>query len=234
MSQAALISLRENLSGPALLTELGVNPNKVVVTGDDAVEAAFAARPASLGDCIGVGLRVAQYSPITKADVVAVRQALTRAAQDHRCPLIPLPVSFHGDEDYRVLRDLVADVDLETDGGIHFNTVRALTENVGRCRVVVTGTYHAAVFALAQGIPVIAMVSSPYYIGKLSGLADQFGVACHVVPLEGPNLVQRLCAEIEGAWDNAPMYRQRLLESASEQIQRSERAYDRLFALVER
>ena len=60
-----------------------------------------------------------------------MRQALAHAAQDHRCPLIPLPVSFHGDEDIRVILDLVVDVDPETDGGIRFNTTRALTENVG-------------------------------------------------------------------------------------------------------
>ena len=33
----------------------------------------------------------------------------------------------------------------------------------GRCRTVFTGSYHAAVFALAQGTPVVAIAASPYY-----------------------------------------------------------------------
>jgi polysaccharide pyruvyl transferase WcaK-like protein len=50
--------------------------------------------------------------------------------------------------------------------------------------VVVAGSYHAAVFALSQGIPVVALVKSPYYVNKMVGLGDQFGAGCEIVRLD--------------------------------------------------
>ena len=50
---------------------------------------------------------------------------------------------------------------------------RAIIKRIGRCRVVVTGSYHVAVFALSQGIPAICLANSEYYEIKFRGLADQ-------------------------------------------------------------
>jgi polysaccharide pyruvyl transferase WcaK-like protein len=58
---------------------------------------------------------------------------------------------------------------------------------VSRCRVVVTGSYHAGVFALAQGIPVVATAASRYYHDKFSGLADLFGGGGDIVDVGSPN-----------------------------------------------
>ena len=44
-----LISCREHVTGPALLRDMGVPNERVLVTGDDAVELAFDARPPKLG-----------------------------------------------------------------------------------------------------------------------------------------------------------------------------------------
>ena len=63
--------------------------------------------------------------------------------------------------------------------------------------MVVTGSYHAAVFALAQGIPAIGLTSSSYYDAKFYGLRDQFGGLFDVVPLSGGDLAARLGAAID-------------------------------------
>ena len=50
----------------------------------------------------------------------------------------------------------------------------AVMKNVSACRMVVTGSYHAAVFALSQGIPALTISKSAYYDSKFNGLGDMF------------------------------------------------------------
>ena len=64
-------------------------------------------------------------------------------------------------------------------------------KQTARCRVVVTGAYHAAVFALAQGIPVVCLSNSPYYLAKFQGLEDLFGSGCTIVTLERARLSRK-------------------------------------------
>lgn len=42
-------------------------------------------------------------------------------------------------------------------------------ERIQRCRHVVTGSYQAAVLALAQGIAAVGLTRSPYYDARLLG-----------------------------------------------------------------
>ena len=54
---------------------------------------------------------------------------------------------------------------------------------ISKCRLVITGSYHAGVFALAMGIPVIALIASEYYVDKFYGLQMQFGNGLEMVDL---------------------------------------------------
>ena len=99
------------------------------------------------------------------------------------------------------------------------------------CRAVVTGSYHAGVFALSQGIPVVGLAKSPYYRQKFAGLAAQFGEGCRVVGL--PRGAAELSADIFRAWQDAPRLRPRLQERAREQAEDSRRAYLRLKELFD-
>ena len=99
-----------------------------------------------------------------------LRAALTAAAADHGalddadtdCPP-------RGRMDVETLRELLAGLG-DSDGGASLETPQLVIDRVGECKVVVTGSYHGAVFALAQGIPVVALVKSPYYVNKMAGL----------------------------------------------------------------
>ena len=52
-----------------------------------------------------------------------------------------------------------------------------LIEQISRCRLVIVGSYHAAVFALAQGVSAIGLAGNAYYLQKFEGLAaNQFGL----------------------------------------------------------
>jgi colanic acid/amylovoran biosynthesis protein len=100
------------------------------------------------------------------------------------------------------------------------------------CRLVVTGSYHAGVFALAQGIPVVAIAASNYYRDKFLGLADPFGGGCRVLMTQEPQFASQLDQAIEGTWKQAPALRPDLLRAAEAQIAAAQAAYRQVPALL--
>jgi polysaccharide pyruvyl transferase WcaK-like protein len=133
--------------------------------------------------------------------------------------------------DVATLRGLLAGLG-DGDGGASLDTPQLVIDRIGECRIVVTGSYHGAVFALAQGIPVVALVKSTYYANKMLGLVQQFGVGCELVRLDEDALSERLTAAIDRAWADAERVRPRLLGAAAEQIERGPSAYGRLREIV--
>ena len=107
-----------------------------------------------------------------------------------------------------------------------------LIKQVACCRILVTGAYHAAVFALAQGIPVVCLTNSRYYLSKFQGLEDLFGVGCATVMLSEPDLPGKLVAAIESTWNSAEVVRLPLLHSALRQVERSRGAYQQIKGLI--
>jgi colanic acid/amylovoran biosynthesis protein len=99
--------------------------------------------------------------------------------------------------------------------------------------VVVTGSYHAAVFALAQGIPVVALVSSTYYEQKFAGLSELFAGGCTPVALD-TRVDVTIPSTVIAAWDRAPDLRRSLLQAAAWQVEQGRAAYQRLAAIAGR
>jgi polysaccharide pyruvyl transferase WcaK-like protein len=97
---------------------------------------------------------------------------------------------------------------------------------------MVTGAYHAGVFALAQGIPVVALTSSTYYDDKFLGLVDMFGIGLQLVRLDSIDLGEQLIQAVSAAWEGALDIRPALLASAAEQITASQRGFDRACNLL--
>ena len=231
LPHVGLITLREGLDGPSILNVCGAQTN-FMVTGDDAIEVAYAARSIELGTGIGVCMRLAPYSEVNASCLVSVRSALLDAAQRYRVPLLPVPISFKsGESDVAAMRQLLAGTPI-TDHGAEVDTPHKAIQQIGRCRVVVAGSYHAGVFALAQGIPVVGLARSAYYLHKFSGLADQFGSGCQVVLMDDPRFKEILSEAIEKAWGSAEHVRGALLEAAVRQIKAGHAAYDRIRELV--
>jgi polysaccharide pyruvyl transferase WcaK-like protein len=240
LPRVGLIAIRERLASVPLLTALGVNPDRVVVTGDDAIELAMPPAPTDPKHVeqtdrkIGVNVRVASYSEVDREHLGIVREALRAASQAHAAGLVPVPIAHRDQMDVATLRELLADMPVDdADGGASLDTPQRVIRRVGECRAVVAGSYHAAVFALAQGIPVVALASSQYYRNKMSGLADQFGGGCEVVALEpASSLSSRIAAAIARAWDASDRLRPALLARAAEQVASGRAAYARLLTMV--
>lgn len=228
LGSAAVIGIREDRVAGPLLERLGVPASRVFLTGDDAVEAAYAARPAAPGNGLGVHLRIAPLAASSPAAIERLRPILQESARAHGAAMIPLPISHHrhgGAYDPATIRALLAGYEDGSDGGATTDTPARVTRSAGRCRVVVTGAYHAAVLALAQGVPAICLGQSEYYLQKFRGLADGFGAGCQVVRLDEPELWTRLREAIDGAWEQADSLRRPLLEAAERQIASARSAY---------
>lgn len=229
-----LISLREKRAGIPLLKSLGVSPQRIMTTGDDAIELVYDNRSLELGNAIGVNLRIARYSDVNADLLETVRTVLQQAAASKGAPLLPVPIEFYDlNSDVRTIKEILAGYDDTSDAGDSLRTPVQVIKQAGRCRVVVTGSYHAGVFALAQGIPVVGLAKSEYYKDKFLGLADIFGKGCEVVFLDDTCLKEKLMAGIDKAWQSAEELRPYLLESASQQAELGRSAYQKVYKLVE-
>ena len=175
-----VVGCREGKYGPDALLEMGVDPEKIRATGDDAIELAYRVRKPGLGDGIGVNLRMAWYSGVQQAMLDTLRTSLHEIARRHHAPLVSVPISMVSPADASSIRKLTEGYENVNDGDAVFKAPIDVMEHVGNCRVVVTGSYHAAVFALSQGISAIGLGLTPYYMMKFHGLHTQFGEGCYV------------------------------------------------------
>ncbi len=234
----SLITIREKKVGLPLLNSMGVLANRIITTGDDAIELAYNARNPQLANGIGINLRVANYSSISQDYLEIVRSTLQDMAKNKNTLLVPIPIlRYHIDpkaeSDVKTIQHILKGFDDSSDGGNHLDTPLKVIKQVGTCRVVVTGSYHAGVFALAQGIPVVALAKSQYYIEKFQGLADQFGTGCEVILLSDREFSQKLVTSINVLWETSENLRPQLLEAAQRQIDLGQIAYKRLYQIVQ-
>ncbi len=235
LPRARLIAVREAAIAPALLASLGVDPDRIVFTGDDAVELAWNARRSTLGQGLGVHLRLAPLALNDTSMVQRLGNLIRASAQELDAQLVPLPISHHGRagaNDPAVLQGVVRGLSEQEDGGAATDTPLKVIAAAGKCRVVVTGAYHAAVFALSQGIPAVCIGRSSYYLTKFRGLAQLFGPGCVVVDLRAPDHEAALTAAIRVRWLRAEDTREPLLAAAVRQVGLGHAAYDRLGGII--
>ncbi|HWM19845.1 MAG TPA: polysaccharide pyruvyl transferase family protein [Ilumatobacteraceae bacterium] len=234
LNRVDFIALREERRGASLLIDdFHIDLARVVTTGDDAVELALERAPESLGDVIGVNLRVSYYSGVTQQLARRMGDVIRTTADELGASLVAAPISSVPDEDdLQAIRGLVL-----TGGAVEAASPRSTPEDaittIARCRVVVTGSYHAAVFALSMGIPAIGIAASRYYEDKFLGLVDQFGDGCFVVFVDGQVWDDDLREKIEIAWHRADHVRASLMTSARRQVEAGHLAYAHVRELVE-
>jgi polysaccharide pyruvyl transferase WcaK-like protein len=230
LPRVELIGLREARRGPAILAGLGVPSDRIVITGDDAIELAEDLRPAELGSALGVNARVAAYTPLDGTVLCALRDAVQTAAGVAGAPLVPLHIS---DEDPKPTRRLTRGYRRVAPTGSRVPSAADLARRVGLCRVILTCVYHASVFALSQGVPVVAVSASEYAADKFLGLAGQFERGITVIDAGEPGLERRVRDALERSWTLAPHTRDELLASAGRQAEASRALYRRIYELVE-
>lgn len=232
LPQVSLIACREAQQSPAVVRSFGVEAQRVALAGDDAIELAFSLRPPAVGSALGLNLRQADYSGVDAGVIERLRETLARVRGGLAAPLVSVPISLRGPSDLDAIRSLASGLVNGLDERQTLTTPEDVMRQAGRCRLVITGSYHAAVFALAQGVSVVALTASPHYRSKLHGLRDQFGTGCRVVALEREDTNDALVAAIEAGWSEAEAVRPELLRAAQRQMVASHAAYERVRDLV--
>jgi polysaccharide pyruvyl transferase WcaK-like protein len=228
------IFIREPKIARPLLESLGVIPDRIFMTGDDAIELAYKARQPRWGKHIGVNLRLARYTEVERAYIEKIRSVIHQAAQKYNATLLALPTSSNIKEaDLEVIREILKGYKRVSIDWQRFDAPVNMIKKIMRCRLVVSGSYHPAVFALSQGIPAVALVKSIAYIHKFSALQDEFGPACQIVNLDDERLPEKLMNAIETAWNTAEEVRPQLLKAAARQVEWGHAGYQRLYDLVE-
>lgn len=224
---ADFMALREARTGRPLAESLRVCQHRLTITGDDAVELAFERRRASTGLALGVNLRVARSTCVGPTMVNFLRPLLQTFGENHDAELAPVPISIResGTNDARSIQGLLAGMDDASDGGATLDTPEKVIDQIGRCRVVVSGAYHGAVFALAQGIPTVCLYKSSYSAAKFEGLAELFGDGCRLVSLDQHDLGPALNEALNATWNGAPALRETLVKAAQRQIILGHAAY---------
>ncbi len=233
LSRAGLVCLREKRTGSVLLDELGIDPTRVVVTGDDAIELARPYASTSLGDALGINLRIANYAAVNSGHLVQMRDVAHSIAAELGAPLAAIPISSCPDASDRAHLDVLLDgfprrLPILEPADEPASAIRS----AGRCRVVVTGSYHAAVFALSQGVPAVCLTNSEYYADKFYGLREMFGAGCEVLTLGAADYADRLRFTVSNLWKAAAELRPFLLSAADRQIDVGNEAYNRLRQLL--
>jgi len=224
-----LFALREGRAGAQLLRSFGVSDQRIEVTGDDAIEFARSKTPATPGNGLGVNVRAESYAGVdSKAAMRLIGPVVNAFARRHAAPIIPAPITSYGKgDDIDIARMLFPDA-LDC----RVQTPYEAIAQVARCRIVMAGSYHAAVFALSMGIPVVALAGSEYYRDKMLGLADMFKLGCRVEFVGSPDFPARLDSALEELWTSAPDLRPLLLAAADRQIELVRAAYRRIHDIV--
>lgn len=228
LAGADAISLRSE-ADVARLAALGVPRDRIATGGDDAVEAAWERRTRDGGTAVGVALREAAYAALGASELSAARDAVLAFARRVSAPVVGLPVAIGEPDDRRTLRRLLGEALAPDDSA---PDVDALAARAARCRVVLAGAYHAAVFALAQGVPVVAFAAHAHYVAKFEGLVRAFPAGIRVVTVlpgeRAPALAKRLASALRDGWWRAPEVRERLLAAAAGQVEANRAAWARL------
>jgi polysaccharide pyruvyl transferase WcaK-like protein len=234
LPQAELIAVRERTFSVPLLLELGVSHDRIVVTGDDAIEPAYRMRDARTGSNIGVNFRIADYAGTTSVDTASLHRALHRLAERISARLVALPVCISDSADTASdASGIAALVGGGTTDALEMPaTTSSLIQRFSACRIVVTGSYHAAVFALSQGIPAACLFASEYYEMKFRGLREQFGGGCSLIAMAGKDFDKELDKGVGDLLLAADAAKPGLLAAAEKQIEDGRRAYDRLSAIL--
>jgi polysaccharide pyruvyl transferase WcaK-like protein len=201
----AALSLREDRIGRDLALGLGIPPGVVTAAGDDSLELMSGTGVAD-GHALGANLRVSGYAGVAPALAAAVMDLVLEAAAQFAAPIVALPVSrYPSDADIAAIRALLSRKRGHTDIALDDLTApEALASAAASCRAIVTGSYHAAVFGLAQGVPAVCLTKSGYYDAKFGGLLAQFPGACFVVSLDMPDYAARVRETILQAWHLPP------------------------------
>ncbi|MFN3683202.1 MAG: polysaccharide pyruvyl transferase family protein [Fimbriimonadaceae bacterium] len=224
-----VLALREPLSSARIARSLGVPSDRLLVTGDDATELAFELQSPNLGSGIAYNLRLAGYSGVDSHLSRQVGASVAAFAESVNSRLLVLPIDVAEGADWECTWRSLG---VHEPGPCPVTKPEDAIQIAGQCRLTVTGSYHAGVFSLAQGVPVVGLVRSPYYADKFRGLKALYPDGCEWIDLSAPDATKLLFEAMGRLFSSAPQVRQDLLDRSYDLVNRSRDAYAQFFLTV--
>lgn len=223
-----LLGLREGLLSLDYAKSFSIPNNRIKITGDDSIELVLETYdPNTTKDGIGINIRQADYAGDMRHLMPKLAQVIDAFSVEENTELIPVPVSmYEPNSDLSSVGKIFKIKESENQKAKLIQSPVDLIKQINRCRVVITGSYHAGVFALAQGIPVIALVGSDYYEAKFMGLAAQFGEGCEIFDLRSLKTFDNLCRSLIDYIQNQKHFEPLLIEKAKIQAAKSKNAWN--------
>ncbi len=223
------LALRESLVGSRFIANLG-RPIRWQVTGDDAIGLVPESLPSTpAARHIGINIRLARHTAIPRQTLPVLKNVISSRARREQLRLRNLPVTVierpHRDSDCKSTSELFGSEIDQWPEDCQNLTPRQLILATGQCRLVISVSYHACVFALALGIPTIALYADPYYHNKHAGLCAMFGNLSSLVDLRQPDFEAQLQTALDRELNRDRGQRLRLRELAARQRGLSEQAY---------
>jgi polysaccharide pyruvyl transferase WcaK-like protein len=232
------IGLREEVTSLGLALSCGARRDVISVTGDEAIEVIPDTTPADAGpgggaqpstaNALGFNIRAAGYSGIGRQTAVTIGNYVIAAAHEVGAPIVGLPVSRYAtSSDRAAIGECLEHGRTSVDVALpDLSSPAELISASASCRAVVTSSYHAAVCALAQGVPAVCLSRSRYYDAKFAGLNALFPEACEVVSLIDDDAARSFRRAILQAWEFPASARSAAREAAARQRTAARRAYE--------
>jgi polysaccharide pyruvyl transferase WcaK-like protein len=228
LPRLAALGLREEVTSPGLALACGARRDVITMTGDDAIEVIPDTAPKE-ASALGFNIRATDYSGIGRETSATIGACVVAAARELGAPIIGLPISrYANSSDLAAITECLERGRPSIDVALpDLSSPAELMSVAASCRAVVTGSYHAAVYGLAQGIPAVCLSKSRYYDAKFAGLSALFPEACQVVSLADHDAARRLRQAISLAWFLPAGIRSAARDAAARQRTSGRAAYER-------
>lgn len=203
LPKLAALGLREEVTGLGLALSCGARRDLITITGDEAIEVIPESAPAhARAPALGFSIRAADYAGIGHEAADSIGECVIAAARELGAPILGLPVSrYPKTSDLAAIAACLARKRASVEIGLRdLSSPAELMSASASCRTVVTGSYHAAVYSLALGIPAVCLSKSRYYDVKFAGVSALFPDACQVVSLTDHDPATPLRQAILRAW----------------------------------
>jgi polysaccharide pyruvyl transferase WcaK-like protein len=198
VTSATYFTLRERVTSPQLLAEVGCPQNTFSFEGDDALTLpkaeptkmqAFWKRVGlnPLGNYLCANIRFAEYADRYEDECSKLAQLLDYMIEAAGLPLVFLPMSRTSHCNDTASAQLVAERMKHRDRCFIIDitpTPQEAKSVVAGARAGVGLSYHFGVFALSSGVPALLLYRGGYYTSKMNGLADCFDVRELAIPLD--------------------------------------------------
>jgi polysaccharide pyruvyl transferase WcaK-like protein len=223
----AAIGLREEVTSLGLALSCGARRGVIWVTGDESIEIIPDTAPAD-ASALGFNIRAADYSGVGRETAADIGKYVVAAAHEVGAPIVGLPVSRYATTSDR---DAIGECLEHGHAGIDvalpdLSSPAELISASASCRAVVTGSYHAAVFALVQGVPAVCLSKSRYYDAKFAGLNALFPEVCKVVSLTDHDAARSFRQAVLRAWELPAGARFAARQAAASQRASARSAYE--------